>query len=921
MDSRTFKMSSLTETKDTPFQPHVTVHGCCQMDIGAYDGTPYEEVSRLEKLGDGEAMVSANGTERHTGVARHSSNAGNGRLFICERQLTKWVAMSADAKVHVMRRTGDYESDRLFEWVSASDVERGDRLLSPVMVPTYSEELAPILTHSECLYEAAAAEFGVRDPKHPGKGVLDAFTKGTAFPSDPKMTPESMMLLGMMVAGGFAMHQGKGGRTSQNSVLVSLVTRMDEGYARRLFLNKACADIGIEFQKTKRGRGGTVTFLTSRREAYVLFCHLVGRTPMYSGYVASSKLPLHVSRDLDMAFLLGMLMGRGAYSARTDEGRGEELQIGMPSLGALSIAVGLLEAEHIPCGYSSVERNDESKPSNSLVLSASEVIAVLRRQDYETVQDIIDAMRMATKSASTRLAGNDMYVKDNGIWYSMHRVINAYDISGTMSTLRADDGNGFICCGVSVLGDIVIGYENATITESNGDHRERKTRQYDAHMAGTFETNYGTGAERTYVRPENLDSPIGGHFTTGISMVPSGTYVSTPYRSVLVEDITKGDTVLGANGYPVRISSMSRRHVTEDFVRINAWGLGTCDISLDAVVPVFRGEYAKGLAMGSTGNLIKADYGPDKAEDATRVAAADVRDCDWVILPGVVHAPHVTKPVMAPSYDLADYVSETGRGSRYSVSADSVSKRNMSFKRHVSMDKNLAYLIGFYLADGSSHNGTLSYALNSEDTEYMEKLKLAYATVFGNEYATVSTVTGKGHAIVLAFPGLPVADMVKSIVPETLYEKHVPDFFFHMPEDIRKHLLIGLIDGDGSIKHDRLQYTGASLGLVSGVRQLLFGLGGLGTLNKAVAKRTPDSDETTVDYVMKAPKSAVVCDMFGFVSKKALNSRQVYKVLPDGYVAARIRSVQRYHYEGDAYAIETEGNRGIVTTSAIMIQP
>lgn len=607
------------------------------------------------------------------------------------------------------------------------------------------------------------------------------------------------------------------------------------------------------------------------------------------------------------------------------------------------------------------------------------------------MDEVIRQFDDALARSKSRLGQKAPTLSIDGTDYICHRVIR-------VSLVRADATAMSTGRNALIVGDAVVtGYfvaSHGTLESAiavGGDHRTEKSKRRDAHLAGTFVLQRD-GSGQTYVTPAPLPSPCDEKETirsNDMSLVPSDALVVTPTGMVEVAAVTLGDVLTGANGLPSSVTGFRTKEVSENFVALQAWGIGTCHVSMGSRVPAFRPPTDKEAIM--SGETL-----PISARSFRCMDAAEIRQGDWVIVPGTRAAVAERKPEMPPTYDIANYIDkavsrysigdrnirwerkkisrggQTADGThvmtlaevsdRLGISRDEIARvmssvtssdtkpltererwalsamgsyvrsscgltldawyRTVSgmdivlIPRYVTLDSDLAYLIGFYLADGSCVHGTLSFALNKNDTVYMGKLRKAYANLFPGIPGVLHESRGNGCS--LGFAATPITNMFKSIVPETLYEKRIPSMMFAMSRDIRVALLSGLMDGDGSYR-DRVRYVGASRELVVGVRKLAFDLGWLGDISHRQTRRTPDSPISDA-YCCSIPNGGLALELAGLASKQSERER-MFKLLPDGYVAARIRSVQRYHYEGDAYAIETEGNRGIVTTSAIVMQP
>ncbi len=145
--------------------------------------------------------------------------------------------------------------------------------------------------------------------------------------------------------------------------------------------------------------------------------------------------------------------------------------------------------------------------------------------------------------------------------------------------------------------------------------------------------------------------------------------------------------------------------------------------------------------------------------------------------------------------------------------------------RKLEITKELAKLVGYFLADGHYAKQNIWYTCKDEFVRNdivscLEKLGLNYSIINVKGKATQINVGNKLFALVFRY--------AFGINPGAA-NKRVPSFVFSSPEDVRISCLSGLFNGDGFVtkgeRHASLGYASVSEGLVGDVAYLLNTVG------------------------------------------------------------------------------------------------
>lgn len=603
---------------------------------------------------------------------------------------------------------------------------------------------------------------------------------------------------------------------------------------------------------------------------------------------------------------------------------------------------------------------------------------------------------MHAASALTAERGNKrtQFAAYGGKRYAAHRVAEVR--LGTVEKVTQAQGEARqdalfeIALGNRGKGQILCNVALDALTVSTIDHRDRKTKEREQHMNGTFVPKRTIDApSKTYIR-KLPTAPTGRPVPKRIMPLFDGQcQLLTARGCVLARKLQVGDSVLGGDGKPHVVTAVRKVAVDEDFADILVHHIGHAHLSQGSLIRVLpgvqRGYSAEDLVPTGRNSHLTVTY-PSRIADAIWKPAVSLDNTDWIPLPNG-NAAYV--PETLPVFDLASFIEpqelqehigkiryevddenitwwnyksfkgkeyanirigdvakSTGipRGILHDISwggeANSVVMRllrthldgiGMSLQewcdtvrspvdvvipRYVEVTEELAYLLGFYLADGSAVNGGILFALDLSKPEEEASIEAAMEKCFPSlvpgrrQLLKPNDSKSKGYVINYSCPLL--ARLFKSIIPQTLRDKRIPDWMFGMPDDCSWSLLHGLVDGDGSLKNSRLNYTSASAELVWQVRSLLMRFGVPCRCNEVTIRAS--NGTVCQETILDAPITQALVDEFDVTFGKR---RTTLADEDDGNIVANFRSTQLYHLCGDAFELELGGFADSVEASVV----
>ena len=242
-------------------------------------------------------------------------------------------------------------------------------------------------------------------------------------------------------------------------------------------------------------------------------------------------------------------------------------------------------------------------------------------------------------------------------------------------------------------------------------------------------------------------------------------------------------------------------------------------------------------------------------------------------------------------------------------------------KRYITMSPNFAYLCGYYIADGCCRDNIIELFYNEEDTHYIQKTEQALEDITGlslncKHADNKRMITGFIHSV-------PLVQFFKEFMPGYAIDKAIPSDFLNADNDTVLALLEGLIDGDGSTKHQShcVTYTSISRTLINQIKWYLLTLG----IPSSVIKCDESKHSTFVNaqpsYKMQIPRNDVFDNLFYSHNQTENEERHRGKwTSSENYISMRITKIEPYQYSGNIYEIYTDDkDSSFVATSSGMV--
>lgn len=249
-------------------------------------------------------------------------------------------------------------------------------------------------------------------------------------------------------------------------------------------------------------------------------------------------------------------------------------------------------------------------------------------------------------------------------------------------------------------------------------------------------------------------------------------------------------------------------------------------------------------------------------------------------------------------------------------------------KQTIKIDADLLKLIGLYLSEGSISERryhykntwkttlTLYFSFGKHEKELIEETKTLFNQIFQTSLKTSETKTTTD----LVCSQRVIASFFKQFGHRSK-EKQLPHWVIKLPNEKLFPLLWGLVSGDGSVDKYQISYFTSSEKLAYQLRVLLFKLGILHTLKKVETKGGKIGERKI------RPSSGFNISISGDAAR-IINSKTelTYNVnrtsgnfgfVLDDYIMIPIRKIEKVHYNGPVYNLQTEAQTYTTFTGVV----
>lgn len=248
-----------------------------------------------------------------------------------------------------------------------------------------------------------------------------------------------------------------------------------------------------------------------------------------------------------------------------------------------------------------------------------------------------------------------------------------------------------------------------------------------------------------------------------------------------------------------------------------------------------------------------------------------------------------------------------------------------TFPRFLTISDDLAYLFGFYLAEGWTKKDQVCFSLSLEEKEtYAKQLIQICAKLFGANW-TIKPSSENGIRVTV------YCNLLARLLDRFFGKKRASEKTFSLdilkwPISCQKAFLKALFRGDGSsVKSNELTFVSASSALVQQIRLTLLSLGITSSFRKIVP--SPNGKKTFILSREIPRKVSYVLSITGRSYEKFSSFEEELNciktagdrkgIIQQGYFFVPIRQIKRIPYDGEVYDITVEETSSFLTTCIV----
>ncbi len=292
---------------------------------------------------------------------------------------------------------------------------------------------------------------------------------------------------------------------------------------------------------------------------------------------------------------------------------------------------------------------------------------------------------------------------------------------------------------------------------------------------------------------------------------PAGTMILTPDGQKPIEEIRVGDTVYSHTGKTRKVTDIFSQIFSGDLYGFQVRGLQQpILVTPNHPLLVARGRVCKKCPKYSTSWL----------------QASDIQLGDYLL-----------EPTVERQVDDIEYI-KLGV-----TNSEKLFSHNIPTDAAIPVTDKLCKLLGYYVAEGWTHDGNIEFAFDDRDTQYIEEVENLLYDRFGCKTRVYKNGRDSVHGVKIVATNAVASEFLKQFGGNA-HEKHIPDWMMKLPKILLVSFLSGMINGDGHYKSacDEVSYCTVSTKLVEQVRFLFRDFGYVPSIRLIPAHQNTDKN-------------------------------------------------------------------------------
>jgi len=365
---------------------------------------------------------------------------------------------------------------------------------------------------------------------------------------------------------------------------------------------------------------------------------------------------------------------------------------------------------------------------------------------------------------------------------------------------------------------------------------------------------------------------------------PPGTLVRTLRGFVPIEDVNKGDSVLSEGGVYRKVSDTHVRNIESETI----YSIKTptnVDILVTAEHPF----------------MAVVDERHQKVAEKPKNKRSGGFNTGWVNASDLSVGSFIQSVVPSEDFDL------TSVSPPISTLGDQSDGRCRKSHKTYELTEDFLWAVGLYIAEGHAVQGAIAFSLNENETEYIERLRRIFESYgFG---VTEQKTTGACTAVHINSTQL--SEWWENWIGKGCQNKIIPEEIFSLGLDKLRHVVDGVMDGDGSRSVNTLGQTSKILGMqMTEIALRENGNPSLHVVNK--------DNKKTVYHLYQADGRVDIAPKYVSGSgKRSHNSPRGFWKL-EGETFVKVAKHEKVHYCGPVYDLTVEGNPSFVVGNLLV---
>jgi len=217
------------------------------------------------------------------------------------------------------------------------------------------------------------------------------------------------------------------------------------------------------------------------------------------------------------------------------------------------------------------------------------------------------------------------------------------------------------------------------------------------------------------------------------------------------------------------------------------------------------------------------------------------------------------------------------------------------------VDEEFLWIIGLYIAEGSSSKRSIQFSLHQDETEYQNKV-ISFFEKYG---FNPKLRTGKTKGVAVEVSGTSLAKWFPYLCGKLCDNKHIPEQFMSLPNNKLSAIIRGIWDGDGTKRENEIIQTSETLCLQ--IAEILHRLGEQPLITKINPKiLTVNGNVRKIAYRINWQETTAT-----HINRKGrwrFYEQQLTKV----------KNIEEANYDGYIYNLEVEGDHTYVVQNILV---